>query len=168
MKYLLSIGVLSALSTPPAFAGSVQDYVKNFIQQSQKFSEVVSLDRLARQEVVISFSHLDSWVHGQCTESATRQEILINASYWNELDEFQRELLVYHELGHCVLRLSHDESIATIAGESVPASIMHPHVMYMLSPEAFAKNSDGYFRRLFGALPTKPFAAFVAEGASSI
>lgn len=35
------------------------------------------------------------------------REININKIYWDSINELQREQLIYHELGHCVLDLGH-------------------------------------------------------------
>ena len=49
--------------------------------------------------------------------------IRINASYWNAVSYWDRRELIFHELGHCVLGLSHND---TMIGWQ-PVSIMHTY-----------------------------------------
>lgn len=48
--------------------------------------------------------------------------IVIKESYWNTATEASREQLMFHELGHCVLRLSHNDNMWT---DGCPSSIMN-------------------------------------------
>lgn len=49
--------------------------------------------------------------------------IKINRQYWESTAEADREQLMYHELGHCILKRDHDETLITHAQ---PESIMYP------------------------------------------
>ncbi len=50
-------------------------------------------------------------VVGQCRSYASGDhEVVIDRIRWNNLDAFQKEYLVFHELGHCVLGRSHDNN----------------------------------------------------------
>lgn len=47
-------------------------------------------------------------VVGQCSYSATSpRRVTIDQSYWNQVTDLQRELVIFHELGHCYLERSH-------------------------------------------------------------
>ena len=43
--------------------------------------------------------------HGVCDHK--KNIILLNKAHWYSLDFYNRKELVYHELGHCVLNMSH-------------------------------------------------------------
>ena len=54
---------------------------------------------------------LQTAIHGQCIQYASgKSEIRIRRQYWNSASFWEKELLVYHELGHCILQRSHDDS----------------------------------------------------------
>lgn len=49
--------------------------------------------------------------------------ITIDQASWESMDETERESLIFHELGHCVLRRAH---LAVIRTNGSPESIMNP------------------------------------------
>jgi hypothetical protein len=51
--------------------------------------------------------------------------IKIRSESWVILDEYQREELVFHELGHCLMGRGH----CSKANNEEPISIMYPHVL---------------------------------------
>ncbi len=72
--------------------------------------------------------------------------IRLNRSSWVDMDELLHEALVYHELGHCILRREHDESFITDLGEGIPKSIMYP---YLLDEGVYLRHHDHYLIELF-------------------
>jgi len=47
---------------------------------------------------------------GQCkTYSDGRREIVIDSEYWQRADPLEREFILFHELGHCVLDRDHND-----------------------------------------------------------
>ena len=52
------------------------------------------------------------------------REIQINSDYWYSYTPEQKEQLVYHELGHCVLNKEHDNTLR----ENCPNSIMRSYM----------------------------------------
>lgn len=73
-----------------------------------------------------------------------KRAIFINERSWKKLNRIEKKLLIYHELGHCVLDRRHDESIF-INGE--PKSIMHPNG---ITWKQYRKSKRYYDRELFG------------------
>ena len=51
-------------------------------------------------------------VIGQCAhDPGTPTTVIIDKSYWDNASDLEKEFLVFHELGHCVLNRDHlDES----------------------------------------------------------
>lgn len=50
-------------------------------------------------------------VYGRCIRlSEQNPKIEINQTYWDSASEMEREYLLFHELGHCVLGRKHDDS----------------------------------------------------------
>lgn len=52
--------------------------------------------------------------------------VAINKGYWDTIPVPMRKSLVWHELGHCVLGLDHNEDLTP---EGYPASVMYPSVI---------------------------------------
>ncbi|MGK0362979.1 MAG: Zn-dependent peptidase ImmA (M78 family) [Saprospiraceae bacterium] len=47
-------------------------------------------------------------VVGQCqTFSDSSKDLVIETRYWQRIDDIEKEFLIFHELGHCVLERSH-------------------------------------------------------------
>lgn len=83
----------------------------------------INIDYAARG--IIGRLHIinESGVVGQCFYNAkSPNSVLIDIRYWNQLDSFHREFLIYHELGHCVLNREH---LDTRSASGHCLSIMH-------------------------------------------
>lgn len=53
----------------------------------------------------------ESGVAGMCQYgSAINNHVTIDQTFWNRASALSREMVVFHELGHCVLLRGHDES----------------------------------------------------------
>jgi hypothetical protein len=68
-----------------------------------------------------------------------RPKIVIDINFWEKAGRTTRKLLMYHELGHCVLRLGH-------VNKDDRDSIMNPAI---LSPSEFKKHERYYLEDLF-------------------
>ena len=65
--------------------------------QIENYLITASIEEISRQSVA-----------GQCTQSeGTISQVLIDQQYWRGYTPLQRESLVFHELGHCILKRSH-------------------------------------------------------------
>ncbi len=83
-------------------------YMDRFIEEGalRGYEVVIDYKRLSASVSSIS----GSGVIGQCVSySNESQEILISAEFWNSASELNREFLVFHEMGHCILDRSHDD-----------------------------------------------------------
>ena len=89
---------------------------------------------------------------GQMREATN--SVQIGVAFWRRLDRESRELLIFHELGHCILDRRHvqgsaagalDESIATGAALQ---SIMVVNILKFR--ETYIRNRDFYQNELFG------------------
>jgi len=49
----------------------------------------------------------DSHIKGKCIETSEGNAVVIDRSYWNTLSDTSKEILVFHELGHCLLNRTH-------------------------------------------------------------
>lgn len=58
---------------------------------------------LAMDNLIASDSH----IKGKCVETSEGNAVVIDRSFWNTLSDTSKEILVFHELGHCLLNRTH-------------------------------------------------------------
>ncbi len=87
------------------------------------------------------------YVEGSCQVSERNDPVIVlNQDGWKAYGEFSREIVIFHELGHCILHREHDNGTVERNGETIPASIMNKHV---LDVEDYLLNRDYYLQELF-------------------
>ena|SRR5438105_1597512 len=109
---LLGIG---AIKLPSNRFGVFSPYVNRFIQAGQSVG--VDVDMTA-----ISITFLEELPHdaaGIC-HMATKTVVILEP-YWNSINDSEKETLIFHELGHCVLGRQHENN----ALGGYPHSIMY-------------------------------------------
>ena len=85
-------------------------YINLFEEEAQSRSVDIS-SRL--ENTSITFNDLGSDSAGQClTYSDGRKEVQINQLKWPTYSEQEKEILIFHELGHCVLDREHDNNMS--------------------------------------------------------
>lgn len=74
------------------------------------------------------------------------RSIEIDEGYWNKATHCERESTVFHELGHCLLDLKHDEEMFSHDFYLFmrPKSVMHPYAF----PQ-YCSYRDQYIKELF-------------------
>lgn len=98
----------------------LQPYLDRFMAEGKlrQFTPVLDVELLD-----LRFGSLEEAVRGQCQLfSDGRRAIVIQPSYWQNATEWQREFLIFHELGHCLLDRRHLET-ADDDGNCI--SVMH-------------------------------------------
>ena len=80
---------------------------------------------------------------GICHYFKIPRTILISEKHWNEASNIQREMLVFHELGHCALGRLHKTS-TNPWGEEM--SLMYPKIF---SPQTYKENYEYFIHELF-------------------
>ena len=125
--------LLALLSADPAIA----PYFQRFENEAQIYghSEKTS-------QVVAYFNHKRGKAVAYC-DTASRPTIVITEEYWTKADDIERELVVFHELGHCVLGRHH---LNAQFSDGRPVSIMN---YKNVSEKQFLENKDYYLRELF-------------------
>ncbi len=87
---------------------SLQDYYERFIDEAY----VRGLDiEDATYQVNARIGEIsEPNVIGQCSWNQSHvHNILVDEDYWRTASDLQREFLMFHELGHCVLGLDHND-----------------------------------------------------------
>lgn len=117
LNSLLLTLVLSACSKeeallPAAYVDpELQPYLTSFV-------EAAANRRVDVAEAVAAidarFTDLSQDIGGQCRRAdGQRASIRIDVTYWRQFSAMQREFLIFHELGHCILEREHlDEADA--------------------------------------------------------
>lgn len=88
----------------------LQHYLQLFSEEASRRGIVVNYKNRpveARLEL-----HDDSARLGWCNYHDDQpDQIIINTFYWSILDDFEKEKLVFHELGHCILNRAHLDEV---------------------------------------------------------
>lgn len=80
-------------------------YFYKFSDEAEKRGIVIDW---AEENISTVLTKLDEGAVGQClTYEKGKNLINIDLAYWNKSDPNEREFLIFHELGHCVLKRSH-------------------------------------------------------------
>lgn len=96
---------------------------------------------------VIEELHPDG-VAGQCTYGSHVADVAIDKSFWNRTSSYLlREMVVFHELGHCYLKLGHEEGVLS---DGTCASIMRSGLQNCRDNYNSATRAD-YLDELFSA-----------------
>lgn len=145
IKYFIAIWFLVAAASSCGQNQTVQlgefaPYVQSFEDQASAHGQTVKVTNL-----IIQFGPMESSLErGLCEiDGNNTPTITIDQAAWETMDENQREPLIYHELGHCVLHRNHT---AVQMAPGVPTSIMNP---YTIPDYTYAAYRDHYLAELF-------------------
>lgn len=125
------------LTIDPAF----QPYFNSFQQASVQENAALDTD-----DLIIAFGELGaanpdgSGTAGQCIYQPGATPIIVinnnpaGAFIWSKATEATREILLYHEMGHCLLLRVHTSAmwVPTYTGGAyydIPISIMYPYIL---------------------------------------
>lgn len=92
------------------------------------FVEAFSKEFNVGVKVPVIFKNIDVRYAGVCLKySNGYREIQINPTHWKNYSIEQREQLIYHELGHCVLNRGHNDRLME-TNTNCPDSIMRSYM----------------------------------------
>lgn len=125
----------------------LQEYATRFEQASSVYANhPIVIDNLV---MVFDDALTKSGEIGFCEQNPDQPLVHISRAYWNLVSDRDREELVFHELGHCVLWLQHDNASVIDAinpSQQVPASIMK---VYHFDGGFYYQNRVEYLKQLF-------------------
>jgi len=85
---------------------NLMEYIEIFEEEAAARNVNISIMDLEVSAHIMNIQ--ESNVLGQCyTYSDDSREIVIDQEYWEELDLLEKEFLMMHELGHCILDRDH-------------------------------------------------------------
>lgn len=89
-----------------------------------------------------NFVKLEEPILGTCNiYNGGAREILVDVRSWDQMSDLSRELLVFHELGHCYLERGHTDETVTSPDGDIPKSIMST---WILSDTLYEKYKEYY------------------------
>lgn len=133
-------------------------YVKNFLIEGKKYHTKILKDQL--NNLKISFSEINLYdsttgeqLSGYCYPYQTPKKIVISKPYWIQYTEITKEVIIFHELGHCLLSREH---IPALDKHGHALSIMDHNPNEVISTEYYyKKHRDEYMKELFTLIDTK-------------
>ena len=145
------IGINDPKTTPTDVTGlytgpaELEKYVAKFVDDGKKqgIDVTTNMSNPQLQIQLASLSSYGSSVIGLCETSGSLRRVTFDPTFWNSVDETQRELLAHHELGHCVLYRSHRTDLLSSGSY---ASLMYPIIM---RSSTYTSNYDYYQNELF-------------------
>lgn len=96
-----------------------------------------------------------SQMDGECDRTSNNScqfVIAFDTLTWQKSDDLYREILFFHEMGHCVLLLPHDASEMVARKVHYAFSVMHPEP---ISQVTYLLNRDLYHERFFASTKNK-------------
>lgn len=105
-----------------------QSYIE---PEFEYFVDLFEIEQNVIVNIDMKFAKLEYPTVGMCYyyqyQDGTREfvNIEIDPDYWQSTSETKKEVLLFHELGHCVLGRDHDEQKLYY---TVPKSIMYPYL----------------------------------------
>lgn len=162
----LTVGCAPTFNSESARYVSVETtfkpYVDRFFQFSKDFGGISGTDNLV---VVLDGSMSPPqagqvWTLAVCVRGGGNPPtIRVNVHFWNNYTHAEREELIFHELGHCVLNRGHyqERTLTKDFQESIPLSIMNP---YHLGKNKYSTNYQYYIKELFYQSPETTLYSF--------
>lgn len=124
---ILTLLVTSVQANPPFVEPRFKSYYQDFSELAQKHHcTVYNKLLLVTFDGEDTFAKVGPNVVGVCYWSGEWRYVAIKKSYWDAASSFQRTVLIYHELGHCLLNREHN---STLLEGKCPSSFMHPSIV---------------------------------------
>lgn len=111
-----------------------------FVPYLERFALTVGGDTSG---VSVIFDTLSGDTAGLCSIRGNERTIRVSHKHWFKVSLDEREALLYHELGHCVLNLGHKNELI----DTCPKSIMYP---YTFGAACYSHNKAYYYNELKG------------------
>jgi len=132
--------------TSPTIPETVQPIEARFKEVGQTYGALYTA-----KSITYSFRSFFGSTIGMCTYSSSgRNSVALSSSAWNSGSDAFREMLLFHELGHCLLGRGHKN---TKHSDGRPESIM---ASSLFSQKTYLANRDQYLKELFTAESRQP------------
>jgi hypothetical protein len=122
-----------------------QDYVHNFETVSAQEGQSIQID-----DLIVQFGDTPTLNETGVCEWADNEtpKITVNERIWNTLNDYDRQEVIFHELGHCILKRVHQTSeiMGYNGSVQIAESVMYP---YRISGTIYRDNIAHYNDELF-------------------
>lgn len=158
MNRLQGLAVLSFLVLSASACAPKEKQHESFLQVDSSFQAYVSnFEQVAADEgtpltitdLMVAFGPTSSLNETGVCEWAENEtpRIIVNQRIWNTLSDDDRQEVIFHELGHCVLRRVHQNGEMPAYGgvTNIPVSVMYP---YRISGTIYRDYMDHYHGEL--------------------
>jgi len=127
-----------ALAIDPEF----QTYIERFEKVSGEMGEPI---RIADLSVRFGATERPTETGACAWNENETPTITINPDTWEKRkSDSDRQLILFHELGHCVLKRNHDSEFVANSGK--PLSLMYPT---LIDERIYMEDIESYHRKLF-------------------
>ncbi len=117
----------------------LQPLVNEFIQDSVHYNHPIAIT-----DLLVQFNSMPLGLNGTCTVNGEDTPIInLNSNIWPHINPVSQKLILYHELGHCVLGRPHNN---VYLGTGYMASIMNA---YLIDFNIFLASQNYYLNELF-------------------
>ncbi len=133
---------------PPGIDDRLKPYVKRF-EDWGKWARKNDSYKVPKLNIAIgpindfNLGLISPGAIGVCYYLAKPRAILINESFWNNASDIEKEMVIFHELGHCALSRMHTTSIGPWRNRM---SLMYPIIF---SSNVYRRNRAYYMDELF-------------------
>lgn len=142
MRYLVLLLLLSCARVPiKPYRGVDRDIMPYILQFEKDYS--MKLEKVSAR--LYDLELLGSNAAGICRyhyRDTSLNEIFIDRDRWRGAPDLYRKMLVYHELGHCILHRDHRN---TKLEDGCPSSLMNSRI---LNISCYYKHEEYYLREL--------------------
>lgn len=94
---------------PVRDVGEFESYLNRFEEEFHEFSGF----QLAEPSITVRLGTLSKTQLAVCRLNSEGAAITVNDLYWNSLSPAHKELVMYHEFGHCLESRKHEDSEGT-------------------------------------------------------
>lgn len=129
---------------PQEYPGNVASEFTEYYAKFFKLYGVIGGQNNSTIYVPSKFNELEDNVIGRCYWGLDWQYIDIDKSFWMQASESERETLIFHELGHCVLKREHNSKMNA---DNMPESIMYPSIIGGYT--YYTQHTQEYYNELF-------------------
>lgn len=133
--------LIGAIKLPSSRFGTFNSYMRNFVEAGRSVGVDVDLSGVN----IMFLWELPHDAAGLCHTST--KTVVILKPYWDKINESERETLIFHELGHCVLGKDHN-NLVNLDGH--PRSIMYFSNVIGEDELDYMARRPQYINELFG------------------
>lgn len=120
-----------------------EDYIK-YVEAFEKYSRQYNRPIKIADLVLDTEDDLGGSIVAQCRLFGTATpHIVVSKRLWEYSTEVEKEMIILHEISHCILKRGHLE---TKDVNGIPISLMYP---YVLEERVYLERKEAYLKELF-------------------